>query len=131
MAENLVGISVYNSSKYSRKILGHTSGESDLGCFSVKTHYSKTNEDFIKWLEKNAIYKLTEAIPKHFHSDISYVLNGKNGVICTIYPEFVALKEGYKWKVTIRHQPADKEVPSELEEALLEHGFKPRKSNKK
>ena len=133
MGKTLVGVATYESLKQLREFAKRKTEPHDMGMRISDSFKTPLDTRILDWLESNTLVRMTQAMPEHYNSDFTYILQGSNNVLCAIHPKLVNLKGGsvglfaenheYLWRVTIRYQPITSELPSELTEALSKLGF--------
>ncbi len=120
---------VYTSQVYSRKIVKTDSRKVDDGVVFQHHYDMPIDKKVIDWLERNSVFK---AYQHRSPPDCpAYVFMGTNQTLCALIPEMendeqtkTSNKEHkYSWKVYIRYQPVDKDLPVEITSALEELGF--------
>jgi hypothetical protein len=120
---------VYKSQVYSRKVTQIDSRETDDGV-AIQYNYDKpVDKKVIDWLERNSVFKAYQHRSPPYCP--AYVFMGTNQTLCALIPEMendeqtkTSNKEHkYLWKIYIRYQPADKNLPVEITRALEELGF--------
>lgn len=120
----LIGEMIYRSREYHSRYLGSEAQLADDEQ-RKKLKHEPVDDVILHWLAKNTLGNLDA----YFHN---YLFVGRNGTSCMIHAcveentRKKSLNYNYYWDLTIKYQPADREIPEELHGALSDLGFSPK-----
>lgn len=132
---NLVRVVAFQSPKFTQKFQSQSVREGEDGPIFNNHHSPPEPADILyPGLETQCSYRIGAPLQGHYHSTFGYVFMGQNGALHTLIPTCKRESGGelltprdtvYQRTVTVRVQPADKEVSPELAKALTDMGYTP------
>jgi hypothetical protein len=124
---------VFETLVFTRKVTKVDSRDVGDGVI-IQLHFDvPVDENATKWLKSNALFKV-----KYDNCSFpAYVFFGSNGTLCALYPRIKEIQvpgalatdgeHSYKWIIHARYQPAGRDLPPEITEALAGLGVEKKK----
>lgn len=130
LVKSLNGEAVYESQVFSRKVIKTERIPRDYGVEHLEHFDIPIDKKIIEWLDSNALFKAKD--PSYPPAPSAYVFFGTNGTLCALYlkredieqSDFFKIRDHkYQWVINVKYQPAERELPFEITDALTELGF--------